>query len=45
VANSSDVSRIINGKKPGDHVDLRIDRSGQDIRLAAALGNRPARTP
>jgi putative serine protease PepD len=45
VANSSDVSRIINGKKPGDHVDLRIDRGGQDIRLAAALGNRPGRTP
>jgi putative serine protease PepD len=45
VGDSSDVARIINGKKPGDHVELRIDRAGQDIRLAAALGNRPARTP
>jgi S1-C subfamily serine protease len=45
VDNSSDISRVVNGKQPGDHVDLRVDRSGQDIRLGATLGNRPARTP
>jgi putative serine protease PepD len=45
VSGSSDVSRLINGKQPGDHVDLRIDRSGQDIHLGTTLGNRPQRTP
>ena len=45
IGDASDVSRIINGKKPGDHIELRVDRSGQDIRLGAALANRPARTP
>ena len=45
VADSSDVSRLINGKKPGDHVDLRIDRAGQDIHVATTLGNRPQKTP
>ena len=45
VTGSNDVSSIVNGKQPGDHLDLRVDRSGQDIRLGATLGNRPARTP
>jgi putative serine protease PepD len=45
VTGSNDVSRIVNGKQPGDHIALRIDRSGQDIRLSATLGNRPAKTP
>jgi putative serine protease PepD len=45
VSDSSDVSRLINGKKPGDHVDLHIDRAGQDLRLGASLGNRPQKTP
>jgi putative serine protease PepD len=45
VNDSSDVSRLINGKQPGDHIDLRVDRNGQDVRLGATLGNRPARTP
>jgi putative serine protease PepD len=42
---SSDLSRLINGKQPGDHVDLRIDRAGQDIHVGTTLGNRPQRTP
>jgi S1-C subfamily serine protease len=45
VGDSSDISRLVNGKQPGDHVDLRIDRNGQDVRLGTTLGNRPQRTP
>jgi S1-C subfamily serine protease len=45
VGNSSDVSRLVNGKQPGDHVDLRVDRSGRDVRVGATLGNRPLHTP
>jgi putative serine protease PepD len=45
VADSSDVSRLINGKQPGDHVDLHIDRAGQDIHVGTTLGNRPQHTP
>jgi putative serine protease PepD len=45
VNNADDVSRIINGKQPGDSVDLHVDRSGQDISLTVKLQNRPARTP
>jgi putative serine protease PepD len=45
VNNADDVSRIINGKQPGDSVDLHVDRSGQDITLTVKLQNRPARTP
>jgi S1-C subfamily serine protease len=45
VNDSSDISRLVNGKQPGDHVDLRIDRNGQDVRLGTTLGNRPQRTP
>jgi putative serine protease PepD len=45
VSGADDVSRIINGKEPGDTVDLRVDRSGQDLGLTVKLQNRPARTP
>jgi putative serine protease PepD len=45
VTNSSDVARLINGKQPGDHVEVRVDRSGQDVKLGATLGNRPTHTP
>jgi putative serine protease PepD len=45
LSDSSDLSRLINGKQPGDHVDLHIDRAGQDIHLGTTLGNRPQRTP
>jgi putative serine protease PepD len=45
VLGSSDVSRIVNAKQPGDHLDIRVDRSGQDVTLDATLQNRPARTP
>jgi putative serine protease PepD len=45
VRGSSDVSRIVNTKRPGDHLDIRVDRSGQDVTLGATLQNRPAHTP
>jgi putative serine protease PepD len=45
VKGPSDVSRIVAAKKPGDHLDLRVDRSGQDVTLDATLQNRPAHTP
>jgi putative serine protease PepD len=45
VNSADDVSRIVNGKEPGDSVDLHVDRSGQDLGLHVKLQNRPARTP
>jgi putative serine protease PepD len=45
VKGPSDVSRIVAAKKPGDHLNLRVDRSGQDVTLDATLQNRPAHTP
>jgi putative serine protease PepD len=45
VRGPSDVSRIVAAKKPGDHLDVRVDRSGQDVTLGATLENRPAHTP
>ena len=45
VSGSADVSRIVNTKKPGDHLRIHIDRSGQDVTLDATLQNRPAHTP
>src|SRR3954468_7385937 len=45
VSGSDDVSRIVNTKQPGDHLRIRIDRSGQDVTLDATLQNRPAHTP
>jgi putative serine protease PepD len=45
VSGSTDVARIVNTKKPGDRLRIRIDRSGQDVTLDATLQNRPAHTP
>ena len=45
VKGPSDVSRIVGAKKPGDHLDVRVERSGQDVTLNATLSNRPAHTP
>jgi putative serine protease PepD len=45
VDDSSDIARLVNGKQPGDKIDLRVDRSGQNIALGATLGDRPAKTP
>ena len=45
VKGPSDVSRIVAAKKPGEHLGVRVDRSGQDVTLNATLQNRPAHTP
>ena len=45
VGASNDVSRIVNTKQPGDHLHIRVDRSGQDVSLDVTLQNRPAHTP
>jgi putative serine protease PepD len=45
VASSSDVARIVNSKKPGDSIDVRVDRSGQGLTIGVTLGNRPVHTP
>jgi putative serine protease PepD len=45
VRGSDDVSRIVNAKRPGEHLNIRVDRSGQDVTLDATLQNRPDRTP
>ncbi len=45
VNSADDVSRIVNGKEPGDTLELHVDRSGQDLPLTVKLQNRPARTP
>jgi putative serine protease PepD len=45
VSGPDDVSRIVNTKQPGDHLHIRVDRSGQDVTVDATLQNRPAHTP
>jgi putative serine protease PepD len=45
VSSAADVSRIVNGKQPGDTLDIQVDRGGQPVSIAATLDNRPAHTP
>jgi putative serine protease PepD len=45
VNSADDVSRIVNGKRPGDKVDMHVDRQGTELDLQVKLENRPARTP
>ena len=41
----TDLSTAINGKAPGDHVSLTVQRGGSQQTLDAALRSRPARIP
>jgi putative serine protease PepD len=45
INSADDVSQIVNGKEPGDQIDVRVDRSGHDIQVQVKLENRPTRTP
>jgi putative serine protease PepD len=45
VNGSDDVARIISTHRVGDNVDIRIDRSGQELTLGVKLGKRPNHTP
>jgi putative serine protease PepD len=45
VSGPDDVARIVNTHKPGDNIDVHIDRSGQGMTLGVTLSNRPTHTP
>ena len=45
VAAPDDVSRAVNGKRPGDQVRLDVRRDGRHIALTATIGTRPAQVP
>jgi putative serine protease PepD len=45
VREPSDVSQAISGKKPGDTVDVVVERGGSTLTLKIELGTRPAKTP
>ena len=45
VADSPAVAAIVSTHKPGDKVDVEVDRSGETKKLQTTLGTRPARTP
>jgi putative serine protease PepD len=45
VDGSDDVARIISAHRVGDDVNIRIDRSGQELTLGVRLGKRPNHTP
>ena len=42
VRQSADVSRLIAGKKPGDEVELEVQRAGRTETIKVKLGTRPA---
>jgi len=42
---AGDVSRSIQGKKPGDKVEIEVQRSGRTEKIEVTLGTRPANTP
>ena len=44
VTRSTDVSAIITERKPGDKVDIRIRRGGDERTVSVTLGTRPDRT-
>jgi putative serine protease PepD len=45
VRQSGDVSRLIASKKPGDKVELEVQRSGRSEKVTLTLGTRPANAP
>ncbi len=45
VAEPADVAAAIADRKPGDDIDVVVERSGQEVELSVELGTRPARTP
>jgi S1-C subfamily serine protease len=44
VTDSSDVSAAIAGRRPGDLIDVQVQRAGATVTLHVKLGNQP-RTP
>ena len=45
VNDPSDVSSAIDAKKPGDEVEIQVERAGSITELKVTLGTRPAGTP
>jgi putative serine protease PepD len=45
VGDSPAVAAIVSTHKPGDKVDVEVDRSGETKKIETTLGTRPARTP
>jgi putative serine protease PepD len=45
VSQSGDVSGLISGKKPGDKVQLDVQRGGRSQKVTVTLGTRPANAP
>ncbi|CAA9533185.1 MAG: HtrA protease/chaperone protein [uncultured Solirubrobacteraceae bacterium] len=43
VAQSADVSAAVSGRKPGDRIEVRVRRGGDERTLSVTLGTRPAR--
>ncbi len=41
----ADVSEAIADKRPGDEVEVELDRSGRSLKLDVTLGKRPTQTP
>jgi putative serine protease PepD len=45
IAQFSDIARIVDSKRPGNHVQVRLQRGGSQQTLDVTLGTRPARVP
>ncbi len=45
VLEPADVAAAIADRKPGDKVEVVVERGGQEVELDVTLGTRPARTP
>ena len=45
VNDPADVSSAISAKKPGDEVEVQVERGGSVTELKATLGTRPSGTP
>src|SRR3954451_11091200 len=45
ITRSSDVAQVIATKRPGDKVDVEVERNGKSQTLTVKLGTRPPRTP
>src|SRR3954449_112326 len=45
ITRSSDVAQVIATKRPGDKVDVEVERNGKSQTLTVKLGTRPGRTP
>jgi putative serine protease PepD len=45
IRDSSSLSTVVNAKRPGDHIRLRVQRGGRDMTIDVELRKRPASVP